>query len=279
MQRRSVGATLAAAVFAIFVTCQPSRAADDTIRIGFIAPFSGPLAEGTDKDVRALEYILDYVNAHEAPLGKKFELVTFDHKMHLADALVALRRAIDQNIPVVLQLGLSHIAAALIDAVAKNNQGNPDHRVIYLNGTQATELTNQKCNFWHFRFGSSVEQRAYARIKSIPADVKKVYLLNQDYLYGHSIEQDTRRFLYDLRPDIEIVGDEFIPLLEVKDFSSYASKIKQSGAQSLVTGNFGPDLNLLLKAGLDAGLNIRYDAYLSDLTGIVAAIGAAGRTG
>ena len=104
--------------------------------------------------------------------------------------------------------------------------------------------------------------RAVARIKSLPQTVKTVYLLNQDYLFGQSIQKDTKRFLAQYRPDIKIVGDELIPLMQVKDFSPYITKIKASGAQSLLTGNYGPDLNLLIKAGVDAGLDIRYDTYL-----------------
>ncbi|MFI4980215.1 MAG: ABC transporter substrate-binding protein, partial [Nevskiales bacterium] len=143
-------------------------------------------------------------------------------------------------------------------------------------GALATELTNENCNFWQFRFTGSVEQRAYARIKTLPADVKKVYLINQDYLFGHSIEHDTMRFLKQLRPDIQVVGDEFVPLGQVKDFSPYVTKIKQSGAQSVITGNYGPDLNLLMKAAVDAGLNVRFDTYLAYLTGAVTSIGATG---
>ena len=122
---------------------------------------------------------------HGPPLGKKFELVTFDDKLQPSEALIALKSITDQNIPFVMQCVGSNVGSALIDAVAKNNERNPDHRVIYLNcGALATELTNEQCNFWHFRFTGIVEQRAYARIKSLPDDVKKVYLINQDYVFG-----------------------------------------------------------------------------------------------
>ena len=48
---------------------------------------------------------------------------------------------------------LSNIAAALIEAVNKHNDRNPDNRIIYLNcGAVAPELTNEQCSFWHFRF-------------------------------------------------------------------------------------------------------------------------------
>jgi branched-chain amino acid transport system substrate-binding protein len=275
MQCRSLSAALAAILLGVCFGGPPLRAAEDTIKIGYMDPFSGPSAQIGDASLQVFHFILDYVNAHEPPLGKKFELVTFDDKLQPAEALIALKQVVDQNMPFVLQVVGSNVAAALIDAVAKNNERNPDRRVVYLNaGSLATELTNQNCNFWHFRFNPSVEQRAYARIKTIPGDVKKVYLLNQDYLFGHSVEHDTKRYLAELRPDIEVVGDEFVPLFQVKDFSPYITKIKQSGAQSVVTGNYGPDLNLLLRAAVDAGLNTRFDTYQG--FGAVTAIGAAG---
>jgi branched-chain amino acid transport system substrate-binding protein len=197
--------------------------------------------------------------------------------MQPAEALIALKSIVDQNMPVVLSCVGSNIAQGLIDAVAKNNERNPDHRLIYLNcGAQATELTNDKCDFWHFRFVGAADKRVYARVKTLPADVKKVYLLNQDYLFGHSVQQAMKHFLAELRPDIEIVGDEFIPLMQVKDFAPYISKISQSGAQSLVTSNFGVDFWLLAKAGVEAGLTIRYDAYFGYFAGDVTAIGQTG---
>ena len=247
---------------------QQSRAADATIKIGYIDPFSGAFASGGDASLKMFQFILDYINAKGGALGKKFELVTFDDKLQPAEALIALKSVTDQNLPFVMSCVGSNVGSALIDAVNKHNARNPDNRVLQLNcGQLATELTNEQCSFWHFRFAGSVEMRAVARIKSLPQSVKSVYLLNQDYLFGQSIEKDTKRFLAQYRPDIKIVGDEFIPLMQVKDFSPYITKIKASGAQSLLTGNYGPDLNLLIKAGVDAGLDIRYDTYLAHVIG------------
>lgn len=278
MRYRSAFAGLCFAILGLFVFAPVARAADDTIKIGYIDPFSGPFAQSGEQFLQVLNYIVDDINARMPPLQKKFEIVTFDDKLQPSEALIALKRITDQNIPFVMQCVGSNVGTALIGAVAKNNERNPDHRVIYLNcGALATELTNAPlCNFWQFRFTGSVQQRAYARIRSLPADVKKVYLINQDYVFGHSIEHDTKEYLQKVRPDIQIVGDEFVPLGQVKDFSPYITKIKDSGAQSVVTGNYGPDLNLLMKAASDAGLPVRFDTYLAYLTGAVTAIGPAG---
>ncbi len=278
MTFRALRAAFCGALLGLIAAVPMARAADDTIKIGYIDPFSGPFAQSGDQFLQVMQFVVNDVNARMPPLHKKFEIVTFDDKLQPSEALIALKRVTDQNMPFVMQCVGSNVATALIGGVEKNNARNPDHRVIYLNcGALATELTNAPlCNFWQFRFSGSVQQRAYARIKSLPADVKKVYLINQDYVFGHSIEHDTKEFLTKLRPDVQIVGDEFVPLGQVKDFSPYVTKIKNSGAQSVITGNYGPDLNLLMKAAADAGLPVRFDTYLAYLTGAVTAIGPVG---
>ncbi len=255
----------------------PSAAAAETIKIAYIDPFSGPFASGGDEFLKIFKVLFDRINAKGGALGRQFELVPFDDKLQPAEALIALKTVTDQNIPFVMQCTGSNVGAALIDGVSKHNARNPNNRVLYLNcGALATELTNDKCDFWQFRFAGNVEMRAATRIKSLPADVKKVYLLNQDYLFGQSVRDDTVKYLAKFRPDIEIVGNELMPFGKVQDFSSYVAKIKASGAQSVVTGNYNRDLNLLIKAAVDAGLDIRFDTYLAHLIGGPTAIGAAG---
>src|SRR5713226_7402559 len=251
--------------------------AEDAIKLAYTDPFSGPFASGGDEFLKIFQFIIARKNAAGGPLGRKFELVPFDDKLQPAEALIALKNMTDQNIPFVMHCTGSNVGAALIDGVSKHNARNPDNRILYLNcGALATELTNEQCDFWHFRFAGSVDMRAAARIKSLPADLKKVYLLNQDYLFGQSIQHDTRKWLAKLRPDIEVVGDELMPFGKVQDFSSYIAKIKASGAQSVVTGNYNRDLNLLIKASVDAGLDVRFDTFLAHLIGGPTAIGADG---
>lgn len=267
----------AVAALGLLFVARPVAAADDTIKIAYVDPFSGPFASGGDEFLKVFKVLFDRQNAMGGALGKKFELVPFDDKLQPAEALIALKNLTDQNIPFIMSCTGSNVGAALIDGVAKHNSRNPDHRVLYLNcGALATELTNEKCDFWQFRFAGNVEMRAAARIKSLPQSVKKVYLLNQDYLFGQSIQHDTKKYLAKYRPDIEIVGDELMPFGKVQDFSSYVTKIKASGADSVITGNYNRDLNLLIKAAVDAGLDVRFDTYLAHLIGGPTAIGAAG---
>ena len=268
---------LEVAVCATMLLLSVAVHAEETIKIGVIDPFSGSFAQVGDSALKTYNYMLNQINARGGALGRKFELVTFDDKLQPSEALIALKNITDQNIPFVMQCSGSNVAAALIDGVAKNNARNPDRRVLYLNcGALANELTNEQCNFWHFRFDANTGQRAETLVRSLPKDVKSVYMINQDYLFGKALQRETREFLTKLRPDIKIVGDELVPLGQVKDFSSYIAKVKASGAQALITGNWGPDLNLMMRASADAGLDIGYYTYLSHLIGGPTAIGSLG---
>jgi len=251
--------------------------AQGTIKIMYTDPLSGPFAQVGDQNLQQFKYIIDYINGRGGALGRKFELVSFDNKSQPSEALLALKAATDQNIPVIMQCSGSNIAAALIEGVDKHNERNPTNRIVYINcGAVATELTNEKCSYWHFRMDAHVGMKAETMVRALPKDVTKVYLLNQDYLFGQSVQRDVKAFLAKLRPDVKVVGDELIPLGKVKDFSPYITKVKASGAQALLTGNWGPDMTLLIKAGMDAGLDIRYYTMYAHLGGGATAIGPAG---
>ncbi len=251
--------------------------AQGTIKIAYTDPLSGPFAQVGDQNLQQFKYIIDWINGRGGAIGRKFELVAFDNKSQPSDALLALKSATDQNMPIIMQCSGSNIAAALIEAVDKHNERNPDNRIVYVNcGAVATELTNEKCNYWHFRMDAHVGMKAETMVRALPKDVTKVYLLNQDYLFGQSVQRDVKAFITKLRPDVKVVGDELIPLGKVKDFSPYTTKIKASGAQALLTGNWGPDMTLLIKAGMDSGLDVRYYTMYAHLGGGATAIGPGG---
>jgi branched-chain amino acid transport system substrate-binding protein len=271
---KRIGSTLLALAFTL-----PSGPAyaQGTIKIMYTDPLSGPFAQVGDQNLQQFKYIIDYINGRGGALGRKFELVSFDNKSQPSEALLALKSATDQNIPVIMQCSGSNIAAALIEGVDKHNERNPNNRIVYVNcGAVATELTNEKCSYWHFRMDAHVGMKAETMVRALPKDVTKVYLLNQDYLFGQSVQRDMKAFLTKLRPDVKVVGDELIPLGKVKDFSPYITKVKASGAQALITGNWGPDMTLLIKGGMDAGLDIRYYTMYAHLGGGATAIGPAG---
>src|SRR3984885_1923342 len=165
------------AILGLLVFGRPASA-EETIKIAYTDPFSGPFASGGDEFLKAFQFIIARKNAAGGALGRKFEIVPFDDKLQPAEALIALKSMTDQNIPFVMHCTGSNVGSALIDAVSKHNARNPDNRILYLNcGALATELTNEQCDFWQFRFTGNVEQRAVARVKGLPKSVPKGCLL------------------------------------------------------------------------------------------------------
>ena len=238
--------------------------ADDTVKIGYIDPLSGGGASIGEVGLKTFQYLADELNAAGGIDGKKVEIVGFDNKVNPQETLIQAQKAADEGIHFLTQGNGSAVAAALDDWVSKYNDRNPGKEILYLNYAAVDPiLTNEKCSFWHFRWdaNSDIKMAALTSFMKGQPDIKKVYLINQDYSFGHAVEQAARAMLKEKRPDIEIVGDEFHPLLKVTDFSPYIAKIKASGADSVITGNWGQDIALLLKAAADAGLQANWYTY------------------
>ncbi|WGR69794.1 MULTISPECIES: branched-chain amino acid ABC transporter substrate-binding protein [unclassified Bradyrhizobium] len=238
--------------------------AEDTIKIGYIDPLSGGGASVGEGGLKTFQYLADEINAKGGILGHKVEIVPLDNKTNPQESLVQAQKAIDAGVHYITQGNGSSVGAALEDFVTKHNTRNPGKEVLYFNYAAVDpSLTNEKCSYWHFRWDASsdIKMEALTSYMKDTASIKKVYLINQDYSFGQSVRSDARKMLAAKRPDIEIVGDELHPLLKITDFSPYIAKIKASGADSVVTGNWGQDIALLLKAAADAGLKVNWYTY------------------
>jgi len=272
---------MAAALFCAAAAAQAQTGAP--IRLGMIDGLSGPFANAGEAVVRNLRIAIERVNASggvKVPDGPHlFELVTFDSKGNVDESLIQFRSLVDKRIPFVLQGNSSAVASALVGAINRQNARQPDARVLFLNYSAVDpSLTNENCSFWHFRFDASADMRMQALTEAIRSErsVRKVYLIDQDYSFGHQVARSAREMLATKRPDIQIVGDEFHPIGKIKDFAPYIAKIKASGADAVITGNWGNDLTLMVKAAREGGLNARFYTFYGNGLGAPAAMGDAG---
>ncbi len=256
------------------------------IKLALVEGLSGPNANAGEAVYRNLLWAVERVNARggvKLPLSqggnRLLALERFDSKGQSEEALSALRSAIDSGARLVLQGNSSANALALIDAINKHNERDPARRVLFLNYSAVDPtLTNEKCSFWHFRFDAHADMRMAALMEVLREDraVKSVYLIGQDYSFGQAVLREARRQIGEQRADVQIVGDELHPMARVKDFLPYAAKIKASGAQAVLTGNWGNDLTLLVKAARDVGFDGKFYTFYGNALGAPAAIGEAG---
>jgi branched-chain amino acid transport system substrate-binding protein len=254
----------------------------ETVKIGWVDPLSGLMAPVGQNQIKSFQFVAEVFNKSN-PAGVKFEMVPIDNKLSPQESINAVKSLIDQGVRYIVQGNGSGAALAIMDAVAKHNDRNPGKELVYLNYAAVDpDLTNSKCNYWHFRLDADTSMKMEALtawVKDQPA-VKKVYLINQNYAHGQQVSRFAKEMLARKRPDIQVVGDDLHPLAQVRDFAPYVAKIKASGADTVLTGNWGSDLTLLVKAANDAGMNdVKFLTYYAGVTGTPTALGpsAAGR--
>ncbi len=284
-----VRAALGLAMVTSFPVVALAQAEGAPVKIAMIEGLSGPFGNTGEAVFRNLIWAVERVNARGGvtltsaagvAAGKHpLALERYDSKGQTEEALSALKSAIDDGARFIMQGNSSATAAALIDAINKHNEREPAKRVLFLNYSAVDPiLTNEKCSFWHFRFDAHADMRMSALMSVLKDDqaLKSVYILGQDYSFGHAVAREAKRQLKLLRPDVQLVGEELHPMGRVKDFLPYVAKIKASGAQAVITGNFGNDLTLLVKAARDVGFDGKFYTFYGNALGAPAAIGDAG---
>ncbi len=260
-----------------------ANARGEPIRLALIEGLSGNFANAGEAVYRNLLWGVERINARggvkvgdqQRPLA----LQRMDSKGSTEEAIALLRGALDQRIAFVMQGNSSATAAALIDALEKHNAREPQRRALFLNYSAVDPaLTNERCSFWHFRFDAHADMRLAALTELLREDraLRKVYLIGQDYSFGQQVARKARELIHAKRPDVQIVGDELHPLGRIQDFAPYAAKIRASGAQAVLTGNWGKDLTLLARALREAGADAKLYTFYGNALGAPAAIGDAG---
>jgi branched-chain amino acid transport system substrate-binding protein len=250
----------------------------ETVKIAWIDPLSGLMAPVGSNQLKSFQFFAEKFSATN-PAGVKFEVIGIDNKLSPAESLNAFKSALDQGVRYITQGNGSSVAGALIEAVNKHNERNPGKEVIFLNYAAVDpDFTNSKCSYWHFRFDADTSMKMEAMttfIKDQP-DVKKVYLLNQNYSHGQQVARFAKENLARKRADIQVVGEDLHPLAQVRDFAPYIAKIKASGADTVITGNWGSDLSLLVKAANEGGYTGKFFTYYTGVTGTPTALGTGG---
>lgn len=250
-----------AAWLAVVLLAAPVAQAE-TVKIGFIDVLSGPFARAGEGSLAQLREVITQLNAKTAASDPKFEVLPFDNKGSPQESISVLKAVSDQGIRYITQGGGSGVAFALSDAITKLAEREPDKAILYLNySAMDPGLTNDRCSFWHFRFYPTSEMKIEALttyIQKQRPDIKKVFLLNENYTHGQQVSRASREYLARKRPDVQIVGDDFVPLAQTRDFAPQIAKIRASGADTVITSNWGSDLSLLFKSAKDSGLDITF---------------------
>ena len=254
----------------------------DNIRVGLIEPLSGRIAAVGQDALNSFQFAAETVNSRGGVLGgTKIEVIGLDNAMKAEKTTEQLKKAVDMGLSYIIQGVGSNHALNIIKFVDKHNKRNPGKEIVFLNHSAVTTaFTNELCSFWHFRFDANVDMKVAALVTQINRDpsIKKVYMLNQNYAYGKSFQAAARRLLAKRAPQVKIVGDELIvPFGKVQDFTPFIAKIKASGADTILTGNWGADIVRFVKGAVGAGLGAKFYTIYGGLTSSIGGYGSDGK--
>ena len=259
-----------------------SSLAQEPVRIAFMDPLSGSFSSIGNSGLKQLQFAADYLFNERGGIlgGRMIEIVPLDNKQSPAETQLQFRRALSEEIRIIFQGNSSAVAIALNSAITKHNRRNPGQEVLQINYSAVDPvLTEDKCSFWHFRFDAHAVMKlnVLTDFIAMDEDIKKLYIIGQDYSFGHVVAETSIELMQQKRPDIEIVGSEFHPIGQVKDFTPYVTKIVASGADAVITGNFGADMVSLAKSITDSGLDIPIFTFYAAYDGITSTLGEKGK--
>src|SRR5512136_1853557 len=253
------GVTVLIVLVTIFMRGQALAA--DTVNIVQIDPISGPMKDVGNRSVWGVQFAVDEINAAGGLLGKQVKLMPEDSQLKPDVAARKATKGIMQDgAQFIFQLTSTAVAQALMDVAEKN-------KVVFVNfGAESDFLTGKNFNRYFFRtcFTTGNRARAYTEFfKTKPW--RKFYLMNQDYAFGHAVADDFKKAITEGIPDAKIVGEDYAPIGQ-KDFGPYISKILASGAEIVLTGNYGSDMQNLIVQGAQMGIKlpVRYATYFLD---------------
>lgn len=251
------------------------------VRLAYIDPLSGPAADVGRNGLRSWQFLAERLGAEANPAGLRFEIAGFDNKGSPQESLHALRAAIDQGFRIILQGNGSGVAATLADAIERHNERFPQRGVVYLNyAAMDPALTRERCSFWHFRIDADTAMKTQALVTYLAQDTpwRRVALLNQNYAHGQQVASWLRRKAEEIGEGLSVVADDLHPAFTLRDFSPWVRRLQASGAQVLVTGNWGVDLERLIESLRREGVELPVFGYYTHLPGVPAALAAARRT-
>lgn len=245
------------------------------LKIALVETLSGAQASTGLLYRTAANYGLARLNEEGGWNGEAIEIAEYDNQGGPAGASDKVKAAIADGARIIIQGSSSAVSGQITEDVRKYNIRNPGKEVLFLNmGGEALELTGDKCHFYHFRFTTNAPIRVKALVKAMKeaGDLgTKVYSMNQNYSWGNDMQTSIQDFAKE--GGYEVVESTLHDVNRIQDFSPYASKIKASGAQTVITGNWSNDLLLLMKATRGAGLDVRFGTVFLDQPGNLANAG------
>lgn len=219
---------------------------DGVVKIGVLTDMSGAYAGNVGPgSVLATKLAIEEFGGKVR--GKPIELVTADHLNKVDIAASRAREWIDRdNVDVITELGNSAVALSVMGIAEQKG------RMTMVTGAGATSITNQNCIPTNVQW--VYDTYALAKVGTLPlveSGVKTWYFITADYAFGHSLENDGKRFITD--GGGKVLGSSRYPF-PGNDFASYLLQAQTSMSDGVALASAGADLQNEIKQANEFGL-------------------------
>ena len=207
------------AVAAWLTLAPPDAAAQGPIRLGFISPLSGAIAQAGKDMYSGCELFWEEAGWQMA--GRKLEVILEDNEGQPAAAITKARKLVESDkVHMLAGVILSNVAYALVPYVEA--QGIPTIYPI----NSADDLTQRKRPKWLIRTGFSAggNMHPFGEYAARTLNYKKVVIVSLDYAFGWEIAGGFHKSFEDNGG--QIIQKIWIPL-NVQDYAPYLAQIRK----------------------------------------------------
>ncbi|GGD87509.1 ABC transporter substrate-binding protein [Rhizobium anhuiense] len=253
VSRRAFFLSTAVLSLAVAVSGLPAGAlaADGTIKLGLVAPMSGPNARYGAFSMHGAELAVKDINDAGGVNGMKIELLNADSQGTPVEGVSAARRLIDQDGVDFIIGDVSSSVTLAIQPVAE------DAEVLLLNAASSNPKITYQAGVggfkWTYRNYPTDENRALivAKYAAEQRGFTKFAVLSVDSDYGRSAITFTKKYLPDFKG--EILSEDYYKEGEV-DFRSVLAKIRDNGAQAIIMYGLADTTPIIARQMIELGI-------------------------
>lgn len=227
------------------------QAADDTIKLGLVAPMSGPNARYGAFSMHGAELAVKEINEAGGVDGRKIQLFNADSQGTPVEGVSATRRLIDEDEVDYVIGDVSSSVTLAMQPVAE------DAGVLLLNAASSNPKITYGAGVggfkWTFRNYPTDENRALivAKYAAEQRGFTKFAVLSVDSDYGRSAITFTKKYLPDFKG--EILSEDYYKEGEV-DFRSVLAKIRDNGAQAIIMYGLADTTPIIARQMVELGI-------------------------